>query len=227
MNLIGLVGFIGSGKGTVGECLVTNGYHHDSFAAPIKDAASSIFGWNRALLEGDTDASRTWREQPDVFWSKQFDRTFTPREALQKLGTEAGRNVFHADLWVSSLLRRTQGKNTVVTDVRFKNEIVAIQKAGGLVVRVKRGSEPSWYGVAQLANSGDPQALLAMEQSSIHRSEWDWIGCEVDYTLDNSGTLEALSKEINTFLNDVLPCHEVARLHEVVRLHMKSFLNNT
>ncbi len=48
-----------------------------------------------------------------------------------------------------------------------------------------------------------------MEQSSIHRSEWDWVGCDVDYMLDNSGTLEALSKEITKFLTDALPREEV------------------
>ena len=65
--IIGLVGFIGSGKGTVGDLLSQEGFIPDSFARPLKDACSSIFGWPRELLEGNTEFSRTWREQPDKF----------------------------------------------------------------------------------------------------------------------------------------------------------------
>ena len=121
--IIGLVGFIGSGKGTVGEILEQKGFVKDSFAKPLKDACSVIFGWPREMLEGDTEVSRKWREEPDVFWSEKFGKTFSPRLALQLMGTEAGRNVFHKDIWVTSLLNRSKGKDVVVTDVRFKNEI--------------------------------------------------------------------------------------------------------
>ena len=41
--LIGLVGFISSGKGTVGEILVKNhDFSEDSFAKALKDAAAVI-----------------------------------------------------------------------------------------------------------------------------------------------------------------------------------------
>jgi ABC-type oligopeptide transport system ATPase subunit len=57
--IIGIVGFAGSGKGTVGDILVND---HDftklSFADAVKDATSAIFGWPRHLLEGDTNESR-------------------------------------------------------------------------------------------------------------------------------------------------------------------------
>ena len=71
--LIGLVGLIGSGKDTVAERLVSHhGYKRDSFAKSLKDATASIFGWNREMLEGKTDSSRHWREQPDKFWSEKL-----------------------------------------------------------------------------------------------------------------------------------------------------------
>ena len=31
-----------------------------------------MFNWDRDMREGDTEASRHWREQPDEFWSKKF-----------------------------------------------------------------------------------------------------------------------------------------------------------
>ena len=65
-HVIGLVGFIGSGKNTVAETLMVNGYQKDSFAAPLKDAVAQIFSWDRNMLEGSTTESRQWREQPDA-----------------------------------------------------------------------------------------------------------------------------------------------------------------
>jgi hypothetical protein len=105
--IIGLVGFIGSGKGTVADLLVErHGYNKESFAGSVKDAVSTIFGWDRTLLEGDTIKSRAWREEPDAWWSKRMGKEFSPRLALQLMGTEAGRDIFHTDLWIYSVERR-------------------------------------------------------------------------------------------------------------------------
>lgn len=200
--LIGIVGFISSGKGTVGEIFSEHGFVRDSFARPLKDAASVIFGWPRELLEGDTELSRKWREEPDAFWSEQFKKEFTPRQALQLMGTEAGRNVFHPDIWVISLLNRAKGKDVVVTDVRFKNEIDYIQKNEGLVIRVKRGQDPAWYDIL----SKEPDEFYReqiMKGSGVHQSEWDWVGCDVDYEIENDGSLQDLRKNIEDILSKI------------------------
>ncbi len=198
--LIGVVGFIGSGKGAVGDLLEQKGFVKDSFAKPLKDACSAMFGWPRELLEGDTEVSRNWREEHDSFWSEKFGYTFTPRLALQLMGTEAGRNVFHQDLWVISLLNRAKNKDVVVTDVRFQNEIKYIQDNNGVVVRVKRGPEPVWYYLAEDANRGFSSATMGMSNMGIHKSEWDWIGSEFNYVIDNKGTLQDLGNEVKSML---------------------------
>ena len=56
--IVGIVGFIGAGKDTVAQVFKDNGYKHESFANPLKDAVSHIFGWPKEMLEGKTDASR-------------------------------------------------------------------------------------------------------------------------------------------------------------------------
>jgi hypothetical protein len=198
--IIGLVGFIGSGKGTVGDIFESHGYIKDSFAKPLKDACSMMFGWPRELLEGDTEVSRKWREEPDNFWSEKFGHAFSPRLALQLMGTEAGRDVFHKDIWVMSLLNRAKGKNVVVTDVRFKNEIEYIQNNGGRIIRVKRGDEPHWYKLAEDAASGFSSAIMGMRELDIHRSEWDWVGSEFNFTIYNNGTLDELGNEVKKVL---------------------------
>lgn len=197
--LIGIVGFIGSGKGTVGEILTESGFVADSFARPLKDAVSIIFGWPREMLEGDTEISRKWREVPDAFWSDKFGRQFTPREALQLMGTEACRDVFHNDIWVISLINRSKGKNIVVTDVRFKNEIKYIQDNGGLVIRVKRGQDPDWFEKVASTNYLSDDII----DSLPHRSEWDWVGCDFDYTITNDGTLQELRKNVENVLQSI------------------------
>ena len=198
--IIGLVGFIGSGKGTVGSILTEKGFVADSFARPLKDACSKIFGWPRNMLEGDTEVSRAWREKPDAYWTEKFGYDFSPRLALQLMGTEAGRNVFHQDVWVISLLNRSKGKNVVVTDVRFKNEIAHIQDNGGKVIRVIRGTEPEWYDdLFQIKDFSKRQEY--MSKFNVHQSEWDWVGAEFDYTIINDGNLDDLGNAVERMLS--------------------------
>lgn len=156
------------------------------------------------MLEGDTDVSRLWRERNDEYWSKQFGYEFSPRLALQKMGTEVGRECFHSDLWIISLFNRVKNlKDVVITDVRFKNEIDYIRKNGGYVVRVKRGPEPEWYEDALNTNLGNDRSMHFPPRNKIHRSEWDWIGCELDYTVENNSSLEELDMKIDSMLESL------------------------
>lgn len=197
-HVIGLVGFKGCGKDTVANILASHGYKKDSFAAPLKDAVAQIFSWDREMVEGATTESRDWRERPDSYWSESFGYDVLPREVLQKFGTESMRNVFHPDIWVRSLLRRiekSESRKFVISDVRFQNEIEAIQQFGGLIVRVRRGPDPNWMLIAEQANRGYQDALDVMTNHyKVHRSEWDWIGCEFDYIIENNGTLDDLAR---------------------------------
>ena len=60
--IIGICGFIGSGKDTIADYLVNfHEFKRESFASSLKDAVSAVFGWNREMLEGRTKQSREWR----------------------------------------------------------------------------------------------------------------------------------------------------------------------
>jgi hypothetical protein len=209
--LIGLVGFINSGKGTVADIFVDrHDYVKESFANSVKDACATIFGWNRSMLEGDTPESRAWREQPDKWWSEKLGREFSPRLALQLMGTEAGRDVFHTDLWVHTAMRRCENNpwnDYVIADVRFPNEITAIQNAGGKVIRVKRGEDPIWFDTALKQNTThedeqwilqDHNELMEQKYPEVHSSEWAWIGQKLDATITNDGSLEDLVNKVDS-----------------------------
>ena len=73
MNTIGILGNIGSGKNTVAQYLATKGCIPTSFAGPIKDLCTSVFGWDREMLEGETEESREFREGIDLYWSKKLN----------------------------------------------------------------------------------------------------------------------------------------------------------
>ncbi len=210
--LIGVVGFIGAGKGTAGDILVANHFYEtESFAKALKDAAAAIFSWDREMLEGDTKESRFWREKTDRFWSEKLEvKKFTPRLALQWLGTEAGRNVFGQELWTSGVEKRWKEagtKDTVITDCRFPNEIEMIHRNGGKVVRIKRGPDPVWYQMMLFHNKGysDEDDLKNIDQMRVvgelpHESETAWIGCPIDEIFLNEGTLEEFELLIASYV---------------------------
>jgi len=198
--IVGLLGFIGSGKGTAGDMLKDMGFTPVSFAKGVKDVAAEMFGWPRHLLEGDTEQSREWREQPDKFWSKELGKDFTPRLALQLMGTEVGRDVFHKDFWIIKLknyIQQNPNQNYVITDVRFQNEIEFVHSFNGVLIEIQRGLKPHWYEIAAKANRGDHKAeRFMLEQSGVHESEWRWIGGYIDHHIDNAGSLEELKNKL-------------------------------
>jgi len=199
--IVGICGFIGSGKDTVADYLMNvHEFRRDSFASTLKDAVSLVFGWDRTLIEGRTKQSREWREQVDSWWAERLNIPhLTPRWILQYWGTDILRNHFHDDLWIASLenkLRNSQD-NVVVSDCRFPNEIRGIRQSGGFVIRVSRGEEPWWYDIAVRANNGNENAQAVLDSHNIHASETSWVNTEFDYVLDNNGTLENLFNQIN------------------------------
>ena len=184
--LIGIVGLIGSGKDTVAQRLVEkHGYVRDSFAKSLKDAVSSMFNWDREMLEGDTTSSRHWREQPDKFWSERFGKPVTPRWVLQHFGTEVMRGHMYDAIWVDSCIGRYKGQNTVISDTRFVNEIKTIKAHGGIIICVKRGELPT---------------QKQMQERGAHQSEWDWLDSKFDITIQNNGTLEELYAKVDDLI---------------------------
>ena len=205
--IIGVIGFIGSGKGTAADVLVEkHGFVKLSFADAVKDATAAIFGWQRSLLEGDTLESREFRETNDEWWANRFGfEHFSPRLALQLMGTEAGRDVFHKDVWVYALERKMEMyQNVVIADVRFPNEIEWMRSKGGFAVRVVRGMEPAWVDTARIANNINAakhaEAREQMIESRVHYSEWAWGGQIMDYQLDNDGSISMLEADIGHML---------------------------
>lgn len=155
--LIGLTGLKQSGKSTAAGYLADSyGFAHTSFAEPMRRFAMDLFRMNELQLE-------VMKEQPLAM----LDYKVTPRQFLQKLGTEFGRNMIHPDLWVRACTMRIDTKRpTVVSDVRFSNEAHALKALGGKIVQVRR---------------------LGRVSTDGHASEAGIEPALIDYVLDNDG----------------------------------------
>jgi hypothetical protein len=202
--IIGIVGNIGEGKDTIADYLVNqHNFKRESFAGTLKDAVSAVFGWDRVMLEGQTKESREWREQVDQWWADRLNMPgLTPRLILQLWGTEVCRRSFHDAIWVASLENKLRNINTdvVISDCRFPNEFATIKNLGGIIVRVKRYPDPEWHTHAQGALAGNIEDILILKEFGIHESEWAWYGLQVDHTIENNDTLDALYAKVTTIV---------------------------
>ena len=222
--IIGVCGFIGSGKDTIADYLTNfHGFRRESFANSLKDAVAQVFGWDRTMLEGRTKQAREWREQVDPWWSDRLGYSVTPRWVLQYWGTEVCRKGFHDDIWIASLENKLRNStdDVVVSDCRFPNEIKSIKAAGGIVVRVHRGPEPEWYDAAVSMNKGDRGNMTwalskaKMEDLKIHASETAWVGTDFDAILDNNSNIDDLFTQVKGLVSN-LPASTLHLLDEEV-----------
>jgi len=138
--LIGLAGYAGSGKDAIGAELVqTHGFRRVAFADAVRDVARTI-GWN-----GEKDAAG--------------------RQMLQEIGMIARRA--NPDHWVEQAVAQFNSRRVVVTDVRFENEVAAIRRAGGVVLRVLR------KGVGPVNNHISESALGSSSLDGVIRNDGD------------------------------------------------------
>lgn len=202
-QIVGICGLIGHGKDTAAGFLIEQGYQRISFAGVLKDTCAALFSWDRILLEGNTPESRVFREQPDEWWSKRLGiENFTPRYALQYIGTDVLRTHFHPDIWVAACERQieTADKNVVISDCRFFNELRAIKKLGGKTAVVWREDKPLWWATASDINlagaNHEPNHTMKVIFPEVHPSEWSWAGWNFDFQINNTSTLEDLKKDV-------------------------------
>lgn len=74
-----------------------------ALATHLKQVVSVLFGWKLELLEGATEESRKWREEPDPVWSERLGKPIIPRHMLVRVGTTMVRHFISDIFWLASL----------------------------------------------------------------------------------------------------------------------------
>lgn len=167
-RLIGIMGLARVGKDTATAHLCdTYGMESYAFADPIKSMLTGVFG--DLFRDGDREAPIDWLGK-------------SPRQLMQTLGTEWGREVVHPDLWVlvaDQMWKKYQeigwGAGVVLSDVRFRNEAEWVLAQGGLLISLSR------EGVAAVAT---------------HVSEQNIPFDLANVSLENNGTVEELAAAV-------------------------------
>ena len=170
MNLIGFAGYRGSGKDQAAELFLVNGYSPLKMAGGLKIMLRALLDFRgcphdhiERMIEGDK------KEEPTYYLGGK-----SPRYAMQTLGTEWGRDTLSQTLWTEAVSDhiRTMNTNTIITDVRFPNEVDLIHSLGGVVIRIKRDE--------------------VQPVGAVHASE-KYIGeLDVDYIVENNKTINDL-----------------------------------
>ncbi len=135
------------------------------FADRVKDLVCALTNCTRLQLEDEE------------FKNKPILYDYTPRQLLQLVGTDFGRNIINKDIWVDlTLFNYKDDSYWIMPDVRFRNEAIAIKNLGGVVIRIDRESD----------------------SYDIHESEVDMVDyTSFDYVIDNDGTLDDLLEEVH------------------------------
>lgn len=164
VTVIGLMGAAGSGKTTAAAYLAERfGFERVRFAGPLKDMLRAV-GLGEDEIEGGS------KETPSELLLGK-----TPRQAMQWLGTEWGRNLIGEDFWVNAWAARADRFPSVVAeDVRFPNEIGAIRSRGGIIIRI----ECPWAGSASGGRHASEQAPPDSHDITIRndrKGEPNWL----------------------------------------------------
>ena len=210
--IIGISGRMGSGKNTVGEiiqklCATNNGpnFEQKAFAGKLKTIASLLTGIPVEKFEDQEFKQTTLSEEWDFADNDAPDNIMTIRMFLQKLGTEAMRDGLHTNVWVNALFadyfckdcgweEEQKGTidacsgyhklpNWIITDMRFPNELEAIELREGITIKVVR------------PNMNSLQAMIP-----AHASETALDDAEFDYEIINDGEIVDLIEKVKQIL---------------------------
>lgn len=173
------------------------------FADKLKDIVGIILGCTRKKLEDrefkDSPLPKQWnnivKETNKVKASIRAYRehSLTPREILQKLGTDVCRAI-HPNTWINATMNdydpsplaayHTDYKNLVpnwiITDVRFPNEADTVVEKGGFLIRINRPG----YGTSMYALANDHESETALDAYNF------------DIVISNDGTITDLISKI-------------------------------
>ncbi len=159
---LAFIGPMHSGKTTLANAFVENGFRKIAFADIVKDISVSMV--NTCLAELERDQTFTRQELDD---NKERFRTL-----LQYVGTDLGREYIGPDtVWIDRLVKKIQqftlDAPLVCDDCRFINEYEALRSLGFTTVRLMRNESQRMKSISGPWARGIPLHASETEQSKI------------------------------------------------------------
>lgn len=106
-----------------------------NFADPLKqDICKNILGLTHEQCYGSDDQKN---ELTNNYWD---DKQLTAREVMELVGTDIFRKM-QQNVWADATMKKIRDENydlAIIADCRFPNEVEAIKKSGGLVIKLNR-----------------------------------------------------------------------------------------
>lgn len=171
-KVVGLVGMRGAGKDTAAKILIKHGWRRIAFADALYDEVAQAFEVTTDFL-GDRDKKELPQAELALAYCRDngfitmvlahqglrvgessaqdllavLNQPHSPREILQKWGTEYRRRSYRDDYWRAQVHQAIQAEpqvNFVVTDVRFPDEARLVEET--LQGKLGRVVRPSLHG---------------------------------------------------------------------------------
>lgn len=142
------------------------------------------------------------------------EEELTPRKILQLLGTEAGRNIIHPNIWVNALFSdygNSKAQHWIITDMRFPNEKKAVEDRSGITIKIERKTElrysKLWREFQKQTDFDQWDDFLRAKglfDSVYHSSETALDNDENwDYIIENNGSMEELVEKVRNVLKSM------------------------
>tara|TARA_B100001769_G_scaffold16909_1_gene11379 strand:- start:533 stop:1117 length:585 start_codon:yes stop_codon:yes gene_type:complete len=150
-----------------------------NFADPLKQVCIDILGLTYDQCYG-TDENKN--ELVDCYWPG-IDEQMTAREVMQHLGTDMFRRL-QQNVWSAATIRLIEKEKpdiALIADCRFPNEVDAVKKAGGIVIKLNRNLYESTH-----------TSEIALDDNLYDQSNFDLV-------IDNQDS--NLSKKNKTIYN--------------------------
>jgi len=169
------------GKDTAGDWLVDQGWERLAFADLVRQV---LYALDPVVDPVSTDYYFCLKNMVDTMGWEMTKNNTEVRGLLQKLG-HGLREILDPDVWCRPVLKQAEaldedGKNVVITDVRYFNEVAAIRNAGGRVWRIDRA-------VPRIKHPGEEQL--------DEFQDWDGV-------IDNNGSIEDLYEQVRALVMD-------------------------
>jgi hypothetical protein len=176
-KVLGLVGYATAGKDAAAAALVQDGWLRVAFADAVREALLEL---DPLVMSGHKLSELLYR--CDFQEAKRHGEV---RRLLQRLGTEAGRNIHGQDCWVKIAERKMEETtaDVVLTDVRFADEAAFVRKHGGTLVYIERP------GVGPINGHVSDAGIGALK-----------VQCDV--AIHNDGSVEQLHERIREVVCD-------------------------